>query len=157
MRPANIPCLLFFSLLAACGGSGTGAATKGNNKPSSPRTGPFEGLSTRYDGYYKSEAADIVYLIRLFPEGNAVLINGVRQIEDELPGNLVRDAVPDPDRGHYNVMVDVRNDSLFFVTTPRRGEISYSGTITPEGDLSLLRRSHITGKQQVMVYRFIPD
>ncbi len=149
-----LACALF--LFASCGSGNDDHGPRDTAHTQTPPS-PFAELATRYDGIYRSENGGVVYMLRLFPEGRAVLINGLPQGESELPAMLTRDAEGDPSKGWYNVAVDVEGDSLFFVTTPRRGEISYRGIVTPEGDLSLLRHSHITGKRQVMLYRYLPD
>ena len=118
---------------------------------------PFNGLDLRYDGYYREQLENILYLIRFFPEGRVVLVNGTTEVADQLPPMLRRDAVGDPAMGYYNEMVDVRNDSLFFVTKPLRGEISYRGVVASPDKVVLLRHSHITGVQGVKEYTFVPD
>jgi len=118
---------------------------------------PFEGLAMRYDGYYRDSRGRVLYLIRFFPEGRAVLINGTKEIENDLPKFLTRETQGNPTMGLYNEMVEVRGDSLFFMTHPEKGEISYKGTVENASLVRLLRHSHITGKEQIMEYVFHPD
>ena len=119
--------------------------------------GPLEGLGLRFDGYYREEVGGIVYLIRFFPDGRAVLINGTTNVEAQLPSMLVHDAKPNPRYGYYNVPVRVQDDSLFFITHPDRGEISYRGKVLDGSRVSFLRHSHINGTQQLKEYYFYPD
>ena len=118
---------------------------------------PFDGLGLRYDGYYKSNRGSIFYLVRFFPEGRAVLINGMKDMEKQLPLFLTRDTQGNPDMGLYNIMADVRGDSIFFTTKPLKGEIDYSGKLMDPGMLRLHRHSHINGMQYDMEYRFMQD
>lgn len=120
-------------------------------------TGPFAGLGLRYDGYYRDSRGDVLYLIRFFPEGRAVLINGTKDVEKDLPLFLTREIRSAPAQGLYNIEVDVRNDSLFFTTQPERGEISYRGKVTSGSTVRLLRHSHINGNERLMEYIFYPD
>ncbi|MDQ3101399.1 MAG: hypothetical protein M3R08_08430, partial [Bacteroidota bacterium] len=46
---------------------------------------PLQSMGIRYDGHYKEEAQGVVYLIRFFPTGKAVLINGTSDVAHELP------------------------------------------------------------------------
>ena len=120
-------------------------------------TSPFEGLAMRYDGYYRDSRGRVLYLIRFYPEGRAVLVNGTKEIEEDLPKFLTRETQGNPSMGLYNVMVDVRGDSLYFMTHPEKGEISYKGTVVNASLVRLHRHSHITGKDQIMEYVFHPD
>lgn len=117
----------------------------------------FLGTRIRYDGYYMAGNKGVFYLVRFFPQGNAVLINGMGDAVGDLPLKLVRDAQPDPLVGHYNVPVQVVKDSLFFTTTPRRGEIDYSGRCVHPDTLRLYRHSHITGRKEILDYVFQAD
>ena len=145
--------------LASCS---TPTATKENAEQPAPPVpapiiGPFQDLPLRYDGYYRNDVGQVIYLIRFFPEGRVVLINGTKEVEAELPKFLVRETHDNPGMGLYNVMVDVRGDSLFFMTRPEKGEISYSGSVVDGSLVRFLRHSHITGSKQVMEYIFYPD
>lgn len=149
---------LIIGLIAAtCLACGTGSADP-QKTPSSQeqpaRPGPFSGLAMRFDGYYMATNDGVMYMVRFFPEGNAVLINGMGDGPGELPARLVRDAVPDPLVGYYNVLVEVDGDSLFFTTTPRRGEIYYRGAFTDANTLHLHRHSEITGRKEMLEYVF---
>ena len=153
------------SLLLALGLFTAGCTSPGTPVPASPgqsvdqRTekGPFAGLGLRYDGYYRDSRGEVLYLIRFFPEGRAVLINGTRDVENDLPFFLTREIQSAPTQGLYNIKVDVRNDSLFFTTQPERGEISYRGKVTSGSTVRLLRHSHINGHERIMEYIFYPD
>lgn len=118
---------------------------------------PFKRLGIRYDGYYKEETQGVLYLIRFFPNGNAVLINGTPDVAAELPRHLTADAVGDPVLGWYNVPVTVNEDSIFFKTYPEKGEISYKGNVPSTSMVRLLRHSHINGSRAIKEYIFQPD
>ncbi|MDX9749524.1 MAG: hypothetical protein RBT71_00385 [Flavobacteriales bacterium] len=147
-------------LAVACMACGTAPdpQRQGRPAPVDPAPdGPFATLPMRFDGYYMAENDGVMYMVRFFPGGNAVLINGLGEGPGDLPAKLVPDAVPDPLVGHYNVPVEVHGDSLFFTTTPRRGEIHYRGAFIDAQTLRLHRRSDITGRQDVLEYRLRPD
>lgn len=118
---------------------------------------PFDGLGMRYDGHYRCVRGNIRYLIRFYPEGRAVLVNGTKDVEAQLPGFLTRETQGNPSMGLYNVMVDVRDDSLFFTTRPMKGEISYKGRLMEPQTLRMHRHSHITGVDYDMTYVFVQD
>lgn len=118
---------------------------------------PFSALGIRSDGHYKEESGGVIYLIRFFPNGNAVLINGLPETADELPTYLTSDAIGDPGMGWYNVPVTIREDSIFFKTYPFKGEISYSGNVPSTSTVRLLRHSHINGQRTIKEYVFQPD
>lgn len=119
--------------------------------------GPFDGLGLRFDGHYRCERGNLRYLIRFFPEGRVVLVNGTKEVEATLPAFLIRETKGNPSIGLHNVMATVRNDSIFFVTRPLRGEISYSGRVVDPAQVRFFRHSHITGVESEMEYRFVPD
>jgi hypothetical protein len=150
-------CAVLF--LAACG-------TKNGDEPQTipadrltqnEAPNAFHGLGIRYDGYYKEEDRGVIYLIRFFPQGNAVLINGTPDMAHVLPGQLTADALGDPVVGWYNVPVTVREDSIFFRTYPEKGEISYRGNVPSTSMVRLLRHSHINGSRTIKEYLFQPD
>lgn len=118
---------------------------------------PFEGLGLRYDGHYRCDRGDLRYLMRFWPEGRVVLVNGTKQIESTLPAFLTRDTKGNPAMGLYNVMARVEGDSLYFVTRPEKGEISYRGRVESASRVHFHRYSHITGKHFDMDYLFVPD
>jgi len=119
--------------------------------------GPFEGMPLRFDGYYRNEIGDILYLIRFFPEGRVVSVNGSRSVEKDLPAYLVRETRGNPSLGLHNVPVSVIGDSLVFITKPEKGEIEYRGTVVSSSMVRFLRHSHINGRKQLMEYIFHPD
>lgn len=119
--------------------------------------GPLAGTGLRFDGYYMEQRGKLLYLVRFFPEGKAVLVNGTDDLLGELPALLVRDAKGDPSMGYYNVPVQLRNDSLFFTTTPEKGTIDYSGIVVDRERVRLLRHSNINGTEQLKEYLFTPD
>lgn len=118
---------------------------------------PLNGTRLRFDGFYRAESAKVVYVVRFFPAGHAVLANGTLDVEHELPKLLVPNAVSAPRVGHYNVPVQARGDSLYFITHPLRGEIEYRGRLVDPTHLQFARHSHITGDHRVMDYLFQPD
>jgi len=119
--------------------------------------GPFTGLALRFDGYYRHKIGDLLYLIRFFPEGRVVTVNGATSVEKDLPNYLVRETQGNPGMGLHNVRVDVVGDSLVFVTHPEKGEIEYRGAVASNSMLRFMRHSHITGTKQLMEYIFYPD
>lgn len=119
--------------------------------------GPFDGLGLRFDGYYRFDRGSLRYLMRFFPEGRVVLVTGAKDVESTLPGFLTRDTQGNPSIGLHNVMADVRGDSIFFVTRPVRGEISYRGKAIGDSLVLFHRHSHITGEDLDMRLRFHPD
>ncbi|MBK8500561.1 MAG: hypothetical protein IPL52_17505 [Flavobacteriales bacterium] len=143
---------------AACTAPGSTAPSAAQPSAMQPSvTGPFAGLGIRYDGYYRDSRGEVIYLIRFFPEGRAVLINGTRDIEKDLPLFLTREIQSAPAQGLYNIKVDIRNDSLFFTTRPERGEISYRGKVMSGSTVRFHRHSHINGNDRLMEYIFYPD
>lgn len=119
--------------------------------------GPFDGLGVRYDGHYRCERGSLRYLLRFFPEGRVVLVNGTKDVEATLPDFLIRETKGDPSIGLHNVMATVKGDSIFFVTKPLRGEISYRGKVTANDRVHFFRHSHITGADFDMEYTFVSD
>ena len=122
-----------------------------------PVPGPFDGLGLRYDGYYRAERGSVLYLIRFFTKGNAVLINGVRDMEKELPAFLIPTTQGNPAMGLYNIQVNVKGDSLLFDTHPEKGVISYRGKVMSTSMVHFHRQSHINGKEYDMDYVFHAD
>lgn len=153
MRPLLILATLLVTATSCTdpGGAATSSGTKAVDQ------GPFAGLGLRYDGYYRDSRGQVIYLIRFFPEGRAVLINGTKEVEQDLPKFLVRETKGNPSMGLYNVKVDVRGDSLHFMTRPEKGEISYRGKVMNASLVRLHRYSHINGSSHDMEYIFYPD
>lgn len=118
---------------------------------------PFDGLGLRYDGHYRCEHGGLRYLIRFFPEGNAVLVGGTKDVEKTLPDFLIRETKGDPSIGLHNVKPEVRGDSLFFVTHALRGENSYRGRVESSSSVHFFRHSHITGADFDLHYLFVSD
>lgn len=131
----------------------------GNSTPAPEQavTGPFLDTPLRFDGYYRNQVGDLIYLIRFFPEGRVVSVNGTTQVEKDLPKYLVKETKGNPALGLYNVPVSVVGDSLMYTTRPEKGEIEYRGVVVSGSMVRLLRHSHITGTKQVMEYIFYPD
>lgn len=119
--------------------------------------GPFDGLGLRFDGHYLCERGNLRYLLRFFPEGRVVTVNGTKEVEDDLPKFLTRETQGNPTMGLYNVRADVRGDSIFFVTRPEKGEISYRGRVSSDSTVTFFRHSHITGKDFDFTYTFRSD
>lgn len=119
--------------------------------------GVLAGKGLRFDGYYMEQRGKLVYLLRFFPEGRAVLVNGTDDLLGQLPALLVRDAKGDPTMGYYNVPVLLRNDSMFFTTTPEKGTIDYRGMVVDTERVRFLRHSNINGTEQVKEYLFTQD
>lgn len=120
-------------------------------------TGPLAGKDIRFDGYYRNQVGDLIYLLRFFPEGRVVTVNGTTQVEKDLPAFLVRETKGNPGLGLHNVPVSVVGDSLVFITRPEKGEIEYRGAVVSSSMVRFLRHSHITGTRQQMEYVFYPD
>ncbi len=154
--------LLFIPIiLNSCGNEGNGAKVEDRSGYTGTTTGipttPLSELGIRFDGHYKEQVQDVVYLIRFFPNGHAVLINGMQDVANELPAYLRQDAIGDPVMGWYNVPVTVQGDSIFFRTYPEKGEISYRGVVPSTSMVRLLRHSHINGTRSIKEYIFQPD
>ncbi len=148
-------------ILAACGNEGNGEKVEDRSEDTATTIGvpttPLSELGIRFDGHYKEQVQDVVYLIRFFPNGHAVLINGMQDVANELPAYLRQDAIGDPVMGWYNVPVTVQGDSIFFRTHPEKGEISYRGVVPSTSMVRLLRHSHINGTRSTKEYIFQPD
>ena len=129
----------------------------GTLAPEQAVTGPFVDTPLRFDGYYRNQIGDLIYLIRFFPEGRVVSVNGTTQVEKDLPQYLVKETKGNPTLGLYNVPVSMEGDSLMYTTRPEKGEIEYRGVVVSGSMVRLLRHSHITGTKQVMEYIFYPD
>lgn len=119
--------------------------------------GPLEGTGLRFDGYYRHNVGNLIYLIRFFPEGRVVSVNGTKEVEKDLPAYLVRGTRGNPGLGLHNVPVSVVGDSLVFITRPEKGEIEYRGVVVSDSMVRFLRHSHITGTRHMMEYQFHPD
>lgn len=127
------------------------------NEPEQAVVGPLAGSQLRFDGYYRNQIGDLIYLLRFFPEGRVVTVNGTTQVEKDLPAFLVRETKGNPGLGLHNVPVTLVGDSLVFVTRPEKGEIEYRGAVVSGSMVRFLRHSHITGTRQVMEYVFHAD
>ncbi len=86
-----------------------------------------------------------------------VTINGAKQMEGTLHEFLQRDTQGNPDMGLHNTMAQVRGDSIFFTTRPRRGEISHRGKVMGDGTVRFIRHSHINGKDLDFTFTFMTD
>ncbi len=168
----TIAAILLLACLSACNGdtpeaidertADTTATSQGTSAPQATQeefhpNSPFKDLPLRYDGHYREQIDNLLYLIRFFPEGIAVLVNGTSEVEAQLPPMLRRDALGDPNMGYYNVPVTVEGDSIFFITRPERGELSYRGMAPDSSRVVFLRHSHITGVRNLKEYLFVPD
>ncbi|MBK7385015.1 MAG: hypothetical protein IPI81_17015 [Flavobacteriales bacterium] len=122
-----------------------------------PVPGRLDGLGIRYDGYYQADRGSILYLIRFFGAGNAVLINGTKEMEKELPAFLIPTTKGNPAMGLYNIQVNAQDDSLHFDTHPEKGVISYRGKVMSASVVHFHRLSHINGKEFDMDYVFHAD
>ena len=127
------------------------------DEPISELSVPAHNAMSRTDGYYREDVSGLVYLIRFFPEGNAVLINGSAQIADSLPPLLTPNAVGNTEMGWYNVPVIYARDSICLVTKPERGNIDYRGNVTNDSTLRFERYSHINGDRRIKEYFFRAD
>mgnify|MGYP001252680233 CR=1 FL=1 len=58
--------------------------------------GALEGTGLRFDGYYVHRVGDLFYLIRFFPEGRVVTVNGTKEVQKDLPAYLVRETRGNP-------------------------------------------------------------
>jgi hypothetical protein len=139
------------------GGSAVEPAEPGATAPAEVINGPLSGLPIRFDGHYRTESGDVIRLMRYFPEGRVVLINGTRELEADLHKFLIRETKGDPSIGLHNVPVAVNGDSLFFVIHPEKGDIDFRGRVSSGSSLSFERYSHINGHRERMEYIFQPD
>ncbi|MBL7951256.1 MAG: hypothetical protein JNM62_06005 [Flavobacteriales bacterium] len=120
-------------------------------------TGPLSNKDLRFDGYYSNQVGQLLYLVRFFPEGRVVTVNGTTERASDLPKFLVRETKGNPGIGLHNVPVSVEGDSLVFITHPEKGEIEYRGAVVSGSMVRFIRHSHITGTRQLMEYVFYPD
>jgi hypothetical protein len=120
-------------------------------------TGPLVNKGIRFDGYYSQQVGKLLYLIRFFPEGRVVTVNGTTDVAKDLPKYLVRETKGNPGLGLHNVPVSVEGDSLIFITHPEKGEIEYRGAVASGSLVRFIRHSHITGTRQLMEYVFYPE
>ncbi|TXI78844.1 MAG: hypothetical protein E6Q44_10325 [Flavobacteriales bacterium] len=135
-----------------------GPIPAGSDQPSTTSTdGPLVGSGLRFDGHYRYTVGNLIYLLRFFPEGRVVTVNGTQEVEKDLPAYLVRETRGNPGLGLHNVPVDLVGDSLVFITHPEKGEIEYRGVVVSGSMVRFLRHSHITGTRQLMEYVFQPD
>jgi hypothetical protein len=159
MRPLTL--LMIAPVFAACMNEvepgGSEAFDAAVEAPIAEAASPLACTGVRFDGYYMEQRGDLLYLVRFFPEGKAVLVNGTKDLRDQLPPLLVADAAGDPSMGYYNVPVEVRNDSMFFTTHPEKGTIDYSGAVVNDDRVRFLRHSNINNTDQVKEYLFHPD
>lgn len=135
--------------------------------PSTPTTEPPVIISTlsdagvRFDGVYRYQppGTKLNYLMRFFPEGNVVLVNG----PDTTPRasllrlRLVQNAPQSPNEGLYNVSVVHRNDSLLWVTYGTKGSIDYAGVMLGADSVRFNKYSHVNGRSGTMTLLFEPD
>lgn len=154
---ALIAALALYVAYAKWKNSGSVADNPSTNDTGLNGPSPFEGMGIRYDGHYRHETGGLRYLLRFYPEGRVVTVNGTKEVEATLPKFLTRDTQGNPSMGLYNVPVEVRNDSLFFITRPMKGEISYGGKVTSDRTVRFIRYSHINGKTFDFVYTFRSD
>ena len=139
------------------GPSGPATHQPAHSGPEQTVIGPLADLGLRFDGYYRSQIGELLYLIRFFPEGRVVSVNGMSQVENDLPKYLVRETQGNPGLGLHNVRVTVLGDSLVFITRPEKGEIEYRGAVVSSSMVRFMRHSHINGNRQLMEYIFYPD
>ena len=125
--------------------------------PAADVPGPFAGMPIRFDGHYREQRNEAIYLMRFFPEGRIVMINGTTEVDSTLSGFLIRETKGNPAIGLYNVLPTVTGDSIHFTTYPEKGEIDYAGKAMDSGLVRFGRYSHITGARQLMEYEFRPD
>lgn len=116
----------------------------------------LKGSNLRFDGVYGHAVGNIHYFMRFFERGNVALIAGRQEPTDpvDLRGFLTQDAQSGVNQVH-NVPVTARNDSLFFTTMALRGAITYAGVAMGDS-VRFLKHSKITGRKEVITYRFQP-
>ena len=149
--------LLFVFVLIAVASCGSSSTKPAQEPAQQVQQSPFANLGLRFDGYYQESLGDLRYAMRFFPEGRIVLVNGTKDIEADLPKFLVRETHGNPSMGLYNVMPEVRSDSIFCKTFPEKGEISYRGKVMSGSLVRFNRYSHINGVSQDKEYIFHPD
>lgn len=138
-------------------GSTSGASNNASHQPEQTIIGPLANKGIRFDGYYSNQVGKLLYLIRFFPEGRVVTVNGTTEVAKDLPKYLVRETKGNPGLGLHNVPVAVEGDSLVFITHPEKGEIEYRGAVASGSMVRFIRHSHITGTRQLMEYVFYPE
>jgi hypothetical protein len=118
---------------------------------------PFSDIDIKFNGYYRAESIDVIRLMKFFPEGRVVTINGTKETEHDLHKFLSRETSSEPSFGLHNVIATVRNDSIFFTIHPEKGDIDFRGKVSSGSSLSFERYSHINGHREQMEYFFQPD
>lgn len=108
----------------------------------------------RTDGVYRSSMGKLVYFIRFFPEGRAMLIGGLADSPQDLREALVPSTPTGGTSIVHNVPVKVHGDSIFFVTHAMKGDIDYSGIRHGTDSVTFRKYSHVNGNQVTAGYRF---
>lgn len=157
-------CVLFLSagLLFSCGTSSSDEKTSADPvatpTPVTVETGdPLNTTGLRFDGPYRLLLGGTVYFMRFYPEGNVVMVGGPQSGSVGLAGMLEQNVASRVEEGLHNVPVSYRNDSLFFVTHPVKGDITYAGVVLSPDTVRLLKHSLINGKKGVFDYVFQAD
>lgn len=120
---------------------------------------PLEGSALRFDGLYKGEMGKVVQLIRFYPQGFAVLVNGPDSTPDKhiLSAYIDPRAASMPERGFHNVPVVVRGDSVYMVAKLRHGTLDYRCRLHRPDSLAVFKHSHVTGSKALVGFTFLPD
>ncbi|MBK8341735.1 MAG: hypothetical protein IPK99_17960 [Flavobacteriales bacterium] len=108
----------------------------------------------RTDGVYRATMGQLVYYIRFFPEGRAMLIGGLADDKQDLREALEPSTPTGGTSIVHNVPVRVQGDSIFFVTQAMKGAIDYAGMRHGTDSLTFRKYSHVTGNQVITSYRF---
>ena len=137
--------------------NGAGQGDDRSNNTTEAFTGtPLDGSLVRTDGVYAARTKGLVYFMKFFPKGNAVIVGGPKKSEELLHSLLKEDAVQGESNVH-NVPVTLRNDSILFVTKAMKGEIEYRGELLTGDSIMFLKHSHINGKKAFVTYSFEPN
>lgn len=111
----------------------------------------------RTDGYYHGSIGKVSYVMRYLPSGEVMLLGGMTDDPKELASQLTPDAVTGPTTNIHKAPVEVRGDSLFFITVGIKGEIDYFGHRRHADTLMFRKYSHITGKEATLPYVFVGE
>ena len=148
-------------LIHACSVEGTGdqRTTATAQTVETPQLTPLAGTKLRFDGFYHRTVGRNQYLMRFFPEGNVVVINGTDSTPQFafLSSFLKQDAQNNTVPGLHNVPVSQQGDSLRFVTSTRRGDIDYYGKVLAPDSVHVYKYSHINGAKDTGTLTFRPD
>lgn len=149
-------------LMTSCGhtpraeqdtGTGTTGIPDGSGAAGGTIYPPIPEGILRFDGVYHGTSGHIDYFIRFFPQGNAALLAGFPDPKIDLREYLKQDMAEGFSNGH-NVPVTIAGDSILFITSNRKGDISYHGFRVDAEHLTFRKHSHVNGRESTLDYVF---